>query len=88
VCYSKGEHTALETQDIPPSEGKGFYRILRNGKIQVKLREMVGSKPNEALFFFFFSLIFLNFIFKLYNIVLVLPNIEMHPPQVYLCSPS
>ena len=28
------------------------------------------------------------FIFKLYNIVLVLPNIEMDPPQVYMCSPS
>ena len=27
-------------------------------------------------------------IFKLYNIVLVLPNIEMNPPQVYLCSPA
>ena len=31
---------------------------------------------------------FFNFIFKLYNIVLVLPNIEMNPPQVYMCSPS
>ena len=30
----------------------------------------------------------LYFIFKLYNIVLVLPNIEMNPPQVYMCSPS
>ena len=28
------------------------------------------------------------FIFKLYNIVLVLPNIEMNLPQVYLCSAS
>ena len=28
------------------------------------------------------------FIFKLYKIVLVLPNIEMNPPQVYMCSPS
>ena len=28
------------------------------------------------------------FIFKLYNIVLVLPNREMNPPQVYLCSAS
>ena len=37
--------------------------------------------------FFVFSLFF-NFIFKLYNIVLVLPNIKMNPPQVYLCSPS
>ena len=35
-------------------------------------------------FFFFFS----NFIFKLYIIVLVLPNIKMNPPQVYMCSPS
>ena len=31
---------------------------------------------------------FFNFIFKLYNIVLVLPNIEMNPSQVYMCSPS
>ena len=35
-----------------------------------------------CLFFFF------NFIFKLYIIVLVLPNIKMNPPQVYMCSPS
>ena len=27
------------------------------------------------------------FIFKLYNIVLILPNIEMNPPQVFTCSP-
>ena len=31
---------------------------------------------------------FFNFIFKLYIIVLVLPNIKMNPPQVYMCSPS
>ena len=35
------------------------------------------------LFIYFF-----NFIFKLYIIVLVLPNIKMNPPQVYMCSPS
>ena len=34
------------------------------------------------------SFFFFNFIFKLYKIVLVLPNIEMNPPQVYMCSPS
>ena len=28
------------------------------------------------------------FFFKLYKIVLVLPNIKMNPPQVYMCSPS
>ena len=37
----------------------------------------------RILFIFIFY-----FIFKLYNIVLVLPNIEMNPPQVYTCSPS
>ena len=34
--------------------------------------------------FFFFNFIF----FKLYNIVLILPNIKRNPPQVYPCSPS
>ena len=40
--------------------------------------------------FYFFGYFFFKFyfIFKLYNIVLVLPNIEMNPPQVYMCSPS
>ena len=40
---------------------------------------------NSVILFFFFNYFF--FIFKLYNIVLVLPNIEMNPPQVYMCSP-
>ena len=35
----------------------------------------------DALFFKFY------FIFKLYIIVLVLPNIKMNPPQVYMCAP-
>ena len=47
-------------------------------------RDSQESSPtpqfNSTNSFFFF--------FKLYNIVLVLPNIEMDPPQVYLCSPS
>ena len=34
---------------------------------------------------FFFRPVF-YFIFLLYNIVLVLPYINMHPPQVYMCS--
>ena len=42
------------------------------------------------LFFFcwLFYFIFFNFIFKLYITVLVLPNIKMNQPQVYMCSPS
>ena len=38
------------------------------------------------LFFLYFFFKF-YFIFKLYIIVLVLPNIKMNPPQVYMCSP-
>ena len=40
-----------------------------------------GGRGSDYYYFF-------NFIFKLYKIVLVLPNIEMNPPQVYMCSPS
>ena len=39
--------------------------------------------------FYFILLLFFKFyfIFKLYITVLVLPNIKMNPPQVYMCSP-
>ena len=52
------------------------------------------------LFFFFFNQLTFVFIlvylavffhilfFLLYNIVLVLPYINMNPPWVYMCSPS
>ena len=56
-------------------------------------RHTGSSFPNQELnlhslhwkadsFFFFF-----NFIFKLYIIVSVLPNIKMNPSQVHMCSP-
>ena len=54
-----------------------------------------GSSVFSLPFFFFFfdndtivAIFFFSFIFKLYNIVLVLPNIEMNLPQVYMCFPS
>ena len=37
-------------------------------------------------FFFFFSVVFIYLL--LYNIVLVLPYIDMNLPWVYTCSPS
>ena len=46
----------------------------------------------KSAFIYFYTVhdvfFFFNFIFKLYIIVLVLPNIKMNPPQVYMCSPS
>ena len=36
----------------------------------------------------YLDLLFSNFFFLLYNIVLILPYINMNLPQVYMCSPS
>ena len=35
-----------------------------------------------------YSFYYYYYFFLLYNVVLVLPYINMHPPQVYMCSPS
>ena len=48
---------------------------------------LVSPSPSPVDFNFFLFFKF-YFIFKLYIIVLVLPNIKMNPPQVYMCSPS
>ena len=45
----------------------------------------ITSIHMSLLFFFFFNFILF---FKLYIIVLVLPNIKMNLPQVYMCFPS
>ena len=47
------------------------------------IQTWLSLPPSVPCFFFFF-----NLIFKLYIIVLVLPYINMNPPQVYMCSPS
>ena len=39
----------------------------------------------KIVYFIFFIFLKIYFIFKLYIIVLVLPNIKMNPPQVYTC---
>ena len=47
------------------------------------------SKIRKFLKFFFFRFYFIYlFMFLLYNIVLVLPYINMNLPQVYMCSQS
>ena len=42
----------------------------------------------KVFFYYYYYFFKFYFIFKLYIIVLVLPNIKMNPPQVYMCSPS
>ena len=51
--------------------------------LQARLKQYVNHElPGVQAGFIFY------FIFKLYNIVLVLSYIEMNPPQAYTCSPS
>ena len=80
---------------------RGAWQVTVNGvtKSQTQLNDchfhfiLIIDMSVELLFIFicFFCLFLFfkfYFLFKLYNIVLVLPNIEMNPPQVYMCSPS
>ena len=71
----------------PSSFGVYFYVWWRVCSNFIDLHVAVQLSNNlcrrDCLFFFLFY-----FIFKLYVIVLVLPNIKMNPPQVYMCSPS
>ena len=63
---------------------ENFIASMFHLKCDLRLIKHFSNSTFIRLFYFFKF----YFIFKLYNIVLVLPNIEMNPPQVYLCSPS
>ena len=62
-----------------------FQRIASDKKafLSDQCKEIEENNRMGKIIFFKF-----NFIFKLYIIILVLPNIKMNPPQVYMCSPS
>ena len=71
-----------------------FHWIVLESLSHIILPYMWGFFPGLSILFhwsvclFLFFIYFYFFIFKLYKIVLVLPNIKMNPPQVYMCSPS
>ena len=72
-------------EPVSPAFAGGFFIHLRSlGVVWVIVISVVLAWNRVVLFYFFYF----YFMFKLYNIVLVLPNIEMNPPQVYMCSPS
>ena len=81
----------------------GVSHLLLVPVSEIFISDIAFSSPDTVLFFFissisllitfmfsfsFLRIFFCYFIFKLYNIVLVLPYIEMNPPQAYMCSPS
>ena len=75
-------------------QGETGLLLIWDGNVGIPLQTKHGNEPSSRdeegkmglfLSFFFFKF---YFIFKLYKIVLVLPNIKMNAPQVYMCSPS
>ena len=68
------------------SRGSNLHKCLCFLNIQNSNKKSVESLSCSVVVDFFCFLFY--FIFKLYIIVLVLPNIKMNPPQVYMCSPS
>ena len=82
-CYMKKQWLKTSL----PQEGN---RPLGPGSIAIQVRlthrstsRHINIKLSTIFFCFFFFQLQFYFIFKLYKIVLVLPNIKMNPPQVY-----
>ena len=64
---------------------------------KIDKNNLILSTIGQVLFFFRVDIVISFFFFLphcfiiiilLYNIVLALPYINMHPPRVYTCSPS
>ena len=83
------QKASLKLRNLELAKWKPWIVSLINFNINLFLIK-VKSKKSSVLGLWIFFLLFcsLNFIFKLYIIVLVLPNIKMNLPQVYMCSPS
>ena len=60
------------------------YRTVSLWSVHVKISWQINFVIDKSFFYFFILLLF----FLLYNIVFVLPYINMHLPRVYTCSPS
>ena len=85
-CYSSWDHKGLNTT-------KRLNWADRHTQEKVRIlwqsfNMSIWICYHHQFFFVFFLCVYLFFFFfKLYIIVLVLPNIKMNPPQVYMCSP-
>ena len=60
--------------------------LRRENGTEIDINHLWPIIQSISLFLFFLSFFF--FFFLLYNIVLVLPYIDMNLPLVYMCSPS
>ena len=74
---------------VKRKEMKGKEERERHTQLNAEFQR-IARRDMKAFLYIFFLFVFLLilFYFKLYKIVLVLPNIKMNLPQVYMCSPS
>ena len=79
ICKEMGREFSQEKHCWTTSQVRSDSPVIKILQTQAKLDWLVPLTSSFILFYF---------IFKLYIIVLVLPNIKMNPPQVYMCSPS
>ena len=85
-------HSTFKSRDITlPTKVRlvkaMFFPVVMYGCESWTVKKAERRRIDAFVFCFFFLFKF-YFIFKLYIIVLVLPNIKMNPPQVYMRSPS
>ena len=62
--------------------------VIAGKKIEHSNIMLLSKVQHYLIYILFFSFLFIIIFFLLYNIVLVLPYINMHLPRVYMCSPS
>ena len=70
---------------IPVNISEDIFLLKFANRFQSLYDILKYFREQKFIYLFIFKF---YFIFKLYIIVLVLPNIKMNLPQVYLCSPS
>ena len=75
----------------------GQKDVIGGSEVSFWLRKIAWRQHQVTIYLFLFFIVFflpiynlllLLLLFLLYSIVLVLPYINMNPPQVYKCSPS
>ena len=71
-----GEQRSIKT----PKESRWWWII--------NTRKTATFCETKAIDRFYFILVLVLLIYLTYNILLVLPYIDMNPPRVYMCSPS
>ena len=77
-----GNGKSLEYISLGNLTDRGGWQFMVSQRVEHVLATKQEQLISRSAFFLKFY-----FIFKLYNIVLVLPHIEMNPPQVYPRSP-